>query len=36
MLYMSSVRAVDSVNISCEFCDRYFQLLKKHSLHISI
>ena len=24
MLYMSSVRTVDSVNISCAYCDRYF------------
>ena len=24
MLNMSSVRTVDSVNISCAFCDRYF------------
>ena len=23
MLYMSSVRTVDSVNISCAYCDRY-------------
>jgi len=36
MLYMRSVRAVDSVNISCAFCDHYFQLLKKPSLLINI
>ena len=24
MLYMSSVRTVDSVNVSCAYCDHYF------------
>jgi hypothetical protein len=24
VLYMNSVRTVDSVNISCAYCDRYF------------
>ena len=24
MLYMSSLRTVDSVHISCAYCDRYF------------